>query len=61
MKEEEKKICPLCKLEKSANIVDICVSAHQYIIRRIKDDHPDWVEEDGACPKCVEYYRNLEK
>ena len=28
------------------------------MIARIKRDHPDWVETDGACPKCVEFYRN---
>ena len=28
------------------------------VIARIKQDHPDWIETDGACPKCVEFYRN---
>jgi|SRR5882724_4120842 len=27
------------------------------VIARIKQDHPEWVETDGACPKCVEHYR----
>jgi hypothetical protein len=27
------------------------------VIARIKQDHPQWVEADGACPKCMEYYR----
>lgn len=27
------------------------------LIARIKADHPEWVETDGACPKCIEYYR----
>jgi hypothetical protein len=27
------------------------------VIARIKQDHPVWVEADGACPKCVEHYR----
>jgi len=22
-------------------------------------EHPEWVEEDGACPKCTEYYESL--
>jgi len=26
----------------------------------IKKDHPDWVKEDGACPKCKAYYESLE-
>ncbi len=59
--EENKKVVSLCKREESAIVVDICVSAYQYIIKRIREEHPDWVEEDGACPKCVEHYRNLGK
>jgi hypothetical protein len=27
------------------------------VIARIKQDHPEWLEADGACPKCIEYYR----
>ena len=27
------------------------------VIARIKEDHPDWVEADGACERCIEYYR----
>ncbi len=26
------------------------------VIARIKQDHPEWVEADGACPKCIQYY-----
>lgn len=59
--ENEKKVCPLCKQEKSPTVVNTCISAYQYVIKRIKDDHPDWIEKDGACPKCLEYYSNLEK
>jgi len=29
------------------------------VIARIKQDHPEWVESDGACPKCVEFYQKL--
>jgi hypothetical protein len=29
------------------------------LIARIKQNHPEWVEEDGACPRCMEYYREL--
>lgn len=28
------------------------------VITRIKEDHPEWVEADGACPKCIEHYRS---
>jgi len=56
-----KQVCPLCKQEESAAMVDTCVSAYQYAIKMIKQDHPGWVEKDGACPKCLEYYNKLVK
>jgi hypothetical protein len=28
------------------------------LIARIKQDHPEWVEADGACPQCMAYYRD---
>jgi len=40
-------------------IADICSSAYDYIIARIKEQHPDWQEKDGACPKCIDYYKKL--
>lgn len=29
----------------------------QHIIDQIKQEHPEWVEEDGICSPCAEYYR----
>ena len=29
------------------------------VISRIKENHPEWLETDGACPKCIEYYRGI--
>ncbi len=28
-----------------------------HIVDLIKKKHPDWVEKDGVCPKCFEYYK----
>ena len=28
-----------------------------HIINSIKKDHPDWVEENGVCSKCENFYR----
>lgn len=30
----------------------------EHIIELVKERHPEWVEEDGMCQKCYEYYRN---
>ena len=55
----KKEICPICNKELDQPIVDTCIEAYNYVIKRIKQEHPDWVEKDGACPKCIEYYKNL--
>jgi len=54
-----KKICPVCKKETDAKIVDVCTTAYKYVMDKIREEHPEWVEKDGACPKCVECYKKL--
>lgn len=49
--------CPLCDedtptLEKQIESV---------VIDMIRRNNPQWVEADGACRKCVVYYRSLNK
>lgn len=56
---EKARFCPICKKMVSENLVDTCESAHQYVIDNIKKKHPNWVEKDGACPKCIEYYKKI--
>lgn len=56
---KNKKICPVCKKEIDEHVIDVCRESYQFIIDRIKQEHPDWVEKDGACPKCVDYYKKL--
>ena len=29
------------------------------IIARIRHDHPEWIEADGACERCIEFYRQM--
>lgn len=53
------KFCKVCGRYTKEEIADVCTTAYEYIIERIKKDHPEWVEKDGACPKCLEYYKRL--
>ena len=49
-------ICPLCgKSNDSLEHV-----AEQWLLSEIRKEHPDWVENNGGCSKCVAYYRNLD-
>ncbi len=57
--------CPLCsetvsvgELRAHAALDDQRFRAG-LVIARIKEDHPEWMEADGACPKCLEYYRGI--
>ncbi len=54
------KRCPLCKQEIEERMLDIHVRKERVVIDLIKKKHPEWVEEDGACPRCIEYYRVIE-
>jgi uncharacterized protein YbaR (Trm112 family) len=52
--------CPLCKQEVSENLLELHSRKEKMIIELIKKKNPGWVEKDGACPKCLEYYRAIE-
>jgi len=49
---------PICKL-----CNDECDSLHDLAkvctLELIRRDHPEWVNESGACPKCKAYYERL--
>ncbi len=30
-------------------------------LKLIQDMNPQWVSRDGGCPKCLDYYQNLDK
>lgn len=49
-------ICPICGESLHWEVADLHARCEQWTIEQIKKDHPEWVEADGLCPKCVEYY-----
>jgi hypothetical protein len=49
-------MCPLCHKETDT----LYHIAEQAVIDLIKRNHPEWVEPDGACKKCIEYYESLD-
>ena len=34
--------------------------AKKFMLDTIRSEHPEWVEEDGTCKKCMEYYESLD-
>ena len=51
--------CSICGADVPAESLEIHRLAEEYIRERIRAEHPEWVESDGACPKCLEFYQAL--
>ena len=53
--------CPLCGVNVNAGeirahaVLDDKRFREGLVIARIKQDHPEWVEADGACEQCLEF------
>ncbi len=48
--------CPLCNDAVDKLLYRFHLDSERRIIDRIKEDHPAWTEQDGACGRCVDYY-----
>ena len=57
--EQQAQICPICGDSVPLEMVDFHAECEQWTIDQIKKEHPEWVEADGLCPKCLEYYMKL--
>jgi len=55
----DKKECPLCENVVEEKDFTYHHQIEEVLIDLIKKNHPQWVAYDGACPKCVEYYRAI--
>lgn len=47
--------CALCDQEVESFEADI----ERWVLSVIKQQHPEWGEEDGACRRCVRHYESL--
>lgn len=48
--------CPMCGRVMERNLVLFLEHGQQHIIDKIKEEHPEWVTEDGVCKPCAEFY-----
>ena len=53
MKEKKGK-CPICG--KGGHDQSLHIIEQSWLYELIKKYRPEWIQEDGACPKCVEFY-----
>jgi hypothetical protein len=49
--------CPVCGNTVDERLRFLHAETERWLIARVKRQHPEWVAEDGACPRCVETYR----
>lgn len=49
--------CPLCGRTLERNLVLYLGHTDQHVIDKIKEEHPEWVEANGVCKPCAEYYK----
>lgn len=54
-------VCSICQRVIDEEKALTHVKSEEYLLELIRKDHPEWKEEHGACPKCLDYYRQLVK
>ena len=50
-------VCRVCQEKIDGDLLLYVNHTEQHIIDEIKAKHPGWVERDGLCQKCVDYYK----
>lgn len=49
--------CSACGEKVKGDVLVYINHTEQHIIDEIKAKHPEWVEEDGICQRCVDYFK----
>ena len=50
-------ICPVCAKAVSEDLRAYIDHTESHIIDVIRKKHPEWIEKDGLCHKCLDYYK----
>jgi len=53
--------CSVCQETVQDDLLVYIDHTEKHIMDEIKANHPDWVEKDGVCQKCVDYYKGQMK
>lgn len=49
--------CDLCKKSISGGVLPYSEHVEEHIIELIKARHPEWVNKDGLCQQCYDYFK----
>jgi hypothetical protein len=50
--------CPVCGEKVKRDLMAFVDHTEAHIVEEIKKKHPEWVEKDGMCARCIEHYRD---
>lgn len=50
-------VCPTCSKAMSRDLLVVIPHTEEHIVDVLKKKYPKWVESDGVCKKCYEYYK----
>jgi len=53
--------CSTCNEEIDGDLLIYIDHTEEHIMDEIKLSHPDWIEKNGLCQKCVDYFRRQMK
>jgi uncharacterized protein with PIN domain len=51
-------MCPVCNEKMPRELQVIIPHTEEHIVNEIKKKHHRWIEKDGVCKKCYEYYKD---
>ena len=49
--------CPICNKKMPRDLLIYMDHQQEHVVEEIKKKHPEWVEKNGLCKKCVDYYK----
>jgi hypothetical protein len=49
--------CPLCRFPTYSWVEDMGTKVEPYVLDFIRENHPGWDVDFGACDRCVEVYK----
>ena len=56
MKEAKTVVCPLCHDRVDKLVYRYHIDQEREVLNRIRQQNPEWAQNDGLCSRCVDYY-----
>jgi hypothetical protein len=50
-------VCPVCGKKTRRDLIFFLEHTQAHMIELVKQKHPEWVDRDGLCRPCVDYFQ----